>query len=111
MRWSFALACGLVIACGSPRSDAPGPTSPPTTGSQVCQTDADCELVNGQPPSCCSRCTATAMSKPDAERVRAECAKSRSGDYFDRCPHLSCTCVQETARCTNGACTVESADC
>lgn len=75
-----------------------------------CKIDGDCELVGGTPPSCCSRCGRTAMTKAQAAQANATCSR-KGGDYFQRCPHLSCTCRNETARCRAGKCSVEDKPC
>lgn len=92
-----------VAACSS--NAAPAAPSGPE-----CAVDADCALVGGVPPDCCSRCGRTAMPAARALDVGATCAKKR-GDYFKRCPHLRCTCQRETARCQAGTCTVETKGC
>lgn len=81
------------------------------TAKGSCVRDADCQLVNGTPPNCCSRCRSQAVTRAEAAAIARECNRPRPGDYHDRCPHLSCTCVKEQAVCKSGKCTVESKGC
>jgi len=106
MKWILAVLALAAVACSSPTVAGPPVTS-------TCQGDADCELVNGLPPRCCSRCEPSAMTKSAAAAARATCAATAKDqpDYFSRCPHLSCPCTRSTARCKASACVVETGPC
>jgi hypothetical protein len=88
-------------------------SSAPVASDDDCTTDADCALVNGTPPGCCSRCEPTSVSSAAATRIHGDCAKVAQANpaYFDRCPHLDCACTTSTPHCTNRKCTVENVPC
>jgi hypothetical protein len=100
---------GTVITVAAP--DAA--TTEPAASTSSCTRDEDCVLVSNVPPKCCSRCSPSAMTTAQAAAANAECKRIAAGtkDYFERCPHLSCTCQTNKARCRAGACNVETSPC
>jgi hypothetical protein len=79
----------------------------------TCNADADCELVSGAPPNCCSTCASTVMTVSEAAQANGQCraiAKAEP-DYFSRCPHLDCACVKTTAACKDHACVALTGPC